>query len=85
MSAGTDSAGGGPSPWARRTAGAAVILYALITMVPLLWIFMTGFKTPPDSISYPPKVVFDPSLEGYVNLFTTRPRQTNCIAASNHG
>ena len=38
---------------------------------------MTGFKTPPDSIAYPPKVVFDPSLEGYVNLFTTRSRQTD--------
>ena len=28
------------------------------------------------SISYPPKVIFEPSLEGYVNLFTTRSRQT---------
>ncbi len=37
---------------------------------------MTGFKTPPDAISYPPKVVFTPSLEGYCNLFTTRSRQT---------
>ena len=45
-------------------------------MVPLVWIFVTGFKTPPDSIAYPPKVVFEPSLEGYCNLFTTRTRQT---------
>ena len=45
-------------------------------MVPLFWIFITGFKTPPDSISYPPKVIFEPSLEGYCNLFTTRTRQT---------
>ena len=45
-------------------------------MVPLLWILLTGFKTPPDSISYPPKIVFEPSLEGYCNLFTTRSRQT---------
>ena len=45
-------------------------------MVPLVWIFATGWKTPPDSISYPPKVVFNPSLEGYCNLFTTRTRQT---------
>jgi multiple sugar transport system permease protein len=65
-----------PSLWTRRLAGAAVILYALISMVPLLWIVMTGFKTPTDSISYPPKIVFEPSLEGYVNLFTTRTRQT---------
>jgi multiple sugar transport system permease protein len=65
-----------PSSWTRRLASAAVILYALISMVPLIWIVMTGFKTPTDSISYPPKIVFAPSLEGYVNLFTTRTRQT---------
>jgi multiple sugar transport system permease protein len=65
-----------PSSWTRRLASAAVILYALISMVPLIWIVMTGFKTPTDSISYPPKLVFAPLLEGYVNLFTTRTRQT---------
>ncbi|MEM9013244.1 MAG: carbohydrate ABC transporter permease [Pseudomonadota bacterium] len=65
-----------PSPRAKAVAGGLVMLYALITMVPLAWIFITGFKSPPDSISYPPKVVFEPTLEGYVNLFTTRTRQT---------
>ncbi len=58
-------------------AGALVVVYALITLIPLLWIFSTSFKSPPDSISYPPKVVFEPTLEGYVNLFTTRSRQTS--------
>ena len=65
-----------PSRIAKRTAGFFVILYALISMAPLFWIFATGWKTPPDSISYPPKIVFSPSLEGYCNLFTTRTRQT---------
>jgi multiple sugar transport system permease protein len=65
-----------PSAMSRRVAATLVILYALITMIPLVWIVLTSFKTPPDSISYPPKVVFSPSLEGYVNLFTTRTRQT---------
>jgi multiple sugar transport system permease protein len=65
-----------PSAMSRRVAATLVILYALITMIPLMWIVLTSFKTPPDSISYPPKVVFSPSLEGYVNLFTTRTRQT---------
>ena len=65
-----------PSATSRRVAATLVILYALITMIPLVWIVLTSFKTPPDSISYPPKVVFSPSLEGYVNLFTTRSRQT---------
>jgi multiple sugar transport system permease protein len=71
-----------PSAWSRRISALLVIAYALITMVPLLWIFSTGFKTPPDSISYPPKVVFGPSLEGYVNLFTNRSRQTPAYMAS---
>jgi len=43
---------------------------------------VTGFKTPPDSIAYPPKIFFSPSLEGYVNLFTTRTRQTPEFIAS---
>jgi len=65
-----------PSPWTKRIAGAVVVCYALLSMVPLVWIVLTGFKTPTDSIAYPPKVMFEPSLEGYVNLFTTRSRQT---------
>ena len=71
-----------PTPLARRIAAVLVIGYALITLIPMVWIFMTGFKTPPDSIAYPPTVVFDPSLEGYVNLFTSRSRQTPEYLAS---
>jgi multiple sugar transport system permease protein len=66
-----------PGRWSRRLAAVIVVGYALIAMVPLLWIFLTGLKTPPDSISYPPKLLFEPSLEGYCNLFTTRSRQTS--------
>ena len=71
-----------PTPLARRVAAAIVIAYALITMIPLLWIVVTGFKSPPDSISYPPKLIFTPTLEGYVNLFTTRTRQPPEFMAS---
>ncbi len=60
---------------AKLVAGSLVVAYALISMIPLLWIVATSFKSPPDSIAYPPKVVFQPTLEGYVNLFTTRSRQ----------
>ena len=66
-----------PSKTAKRVSAALVIVYAVITMIPLFWIFATGLKTPPDSISYPPKVLFEPSAEGYCNLFTTRTRQTS--------
>jgi multiple sugar transport system permease protein len=70
------------SPRAKAIGAVLVIAYALVTLVPLLWIFLTGFKTPPDSIAYPPKVWFEPSFEGYVNLFTTRTRQTPEFIAS---
>lgn len=65
-----------PTSTARKVAATLVILYAVITMVPLAWIVLTSFKTPPDSIAYPPKVLFQPSVEGYCNLFFTRTRQT---------
>lgn len=66
-----------PSPRLKWIAGVLVVLYALITLVPLLWIIATGFKSSSDAIAYPPKVVFEPTLEGYVNLFT---RQTRASA-----
>ena len=65
-----------PTSWAKRVSATLVIVYALITIIPLLWIVATSFKTPDDSIAYPPKLLFEPSIEGYCNLFTTRTRQT---------
>ncbi len=84
MSTGTSTAHSVVEPSARTRwfAGVVVVLYAIATLVPLVWIFMTGFKTPADAISYPPKVVFSPSVEGYCNLFATRSRQTPEYLAS---
>ncbi len=63
-----------PSKASKWVAAGLVTLYTIITLLPLVWIISTSFKTGPDSISYPPKVFFDPTVEGYVNLFTTRTR-----------
>jgi len=71
-----------PSKRQKWVAGTLVIVYALITIMPLVWIVMTGFKSPADSIAYPPKITFSPSLEGYVNLFTTQTRLTTEQQAS---
>ncbi|MBE9636373.1 carbohydrate ABC transporter permease [Salipiger mangrovisoli] len=65
-----------PSLRQKWVAGALVAFYAIVTILPLVWIIATGFKSSADAIAYPPKVVFAPSLEGYVNLFTTQTRQT---------
>src|SRR6267142_1381672 len=63
-----------PSARSKWFAGIVVIGYALISLIPLAWIFMTSFRTPQDAIAYPPKVVTEQSVIGYVNLFTTRSR-----------
>ena len=84
MSAGINTAHSVVEPGRRskRIAAGIVIVYALVSMLPLVWIVLTSLKTPPDSISYPPKVVFTPTIEGYCNLFTTRSRQTAEYIAS---
>lgn len=63
------------SPRSKWIAGMLVTTYALLTILPLAWIFLTSLKTPADSIAYPPKLVSEVSLEGYCNLFTIRSRQ----------
>ncbi|RED10616.1 carbohydrate ABC transporter permease [Pontivivens insulae] len=70
-----------PSNRQKWFAGVLVVGYALITIMPLLWIIATGFKSPADAIAYPPKVVFEPTVEGYVNLFTSRTRATEDMLA----
>ncbi|RST85354.1 carbohydrate ABC transporter permease [Aquibium carbonis] len=65
-----------PSRLQKWFAGTLVVIYALVTIMPLTWIIATGFKSPADAIAYPPKLVYEPTLEGYVNLFTTRSRAT---------
>jgi multiple sugar transport system permease protein len=63
-----------PSARAKWFAGIVVIFYCTVSLIPLVWILMTSFRTPQDSIAYPPKVVAETSLIGFVNLFTTRSR-----------
>jgi multiple sugar transport system permease protein len=70
------------SPRVKIVAGLIVACYALVTITPLLWIVLTSFKTPTDSIAYPPKVFSQPSLAGYCNLFTFQSRQTREYIAS---
>jgi multiple sugar transport system permease protein len=72
-----------PSRRQKWLAGVLVATYAMVTLLPLLWIIATSFKSSSDAIAYPPKVLFQPTLEGYVNLFTTQTRQTPEFLAEN--
>lgn len=66
-----------PTRRSQRIAAVLVICYAMFAVVPMAWILLTGFKSTNDAIAYPPKVVFEPTLQGYVHLFTSRSRQTD--------
>jgi multiple sugar transport system permease protein len=71
------------SPAQKWVAGLLVAAYAIITILPLVWIISTGFKSSSDAIAYPPHILFEPTLEGYVNLFTTQTRQSAEALAAN--
>ena len=51
---------------------AAAIVVCIIFLVPILWMLLTAFKPQQDVIRVPPKVIFTPSLQGFVNLFFQR-------------
>lgn len=52
------------------------ILIAIITLIPVVWMGMTAFKSRADAVAVPPKVAFDPTLEGFISLLTTRRQMT---------
>ena len=49
-----------------------VILIAIVLLIPIFVMVITAFKTRQDIVSTPPSVVFSPTLEGFVYLFTER-------------
>ena len=51
-----------------RLQGAALVLVMVFFMFPIIWLFMTSFKTPIDAFSIPPKLIFRPTLENYVDV-----------------
>ncbi len=59
-----------------RTVGAVravvVLLVALIMLIPIFVMLITAFKSRPDVSASPPKIIFQPTLEGFLYLFTDR-------------
>ena len=48
------------------------ILVAAVMLIPVIWMAMTAVKSRPDATASPPKVIFEPSWDGFVGLFTNR-------------
>ena len=49
-----------------------VILIAIIILIPIFVMINTAFKTRPEVVSVPPKLIYSPTLEGFVLLLTER-------------
>ena len=62
--------------WRPRTAGiiraVIAVIITIIMLIPVIWIGMTAFKPLSEAVAVPPTVFFTPSLDGFVNLFTSR-------------
>ncbi len=53
-----------------------ILLVVGIMLIPVVWMGMTAFKSRPDAAAVPPKVFFEPTLEGFVSLLTDRRQMT---------
>jgi len=63
------------SPKSRRMHNLRAIIVvglAIFMLIPILVMTSTAFKTRPDVVSVPPKFIFEPTIEGFVLLFTER-------------
>lgn len=63
------------SPQARalhRFVAAIAVIVAVIMLLPVFFMAMTSFKSRADTMSSPPKLLFRPTLEGFVFLLTDR-------------
>ncbi|WP_152541164.1 carbohydrate ABC transporter permease [Kallotenue papyrolyticum] len=55
---------------ALRISLACVVCF--VFLIPVLWMALTAFKPREAIVAVPPQIVFRPSLEGFVSLFTQR-------------
>ncbi len=53
----------------RILVSALVLAVCCIILFPFLWMLVSSFKTQVDIISWPPKVVFHPTMGNYVRVF----------------
>lgn len=63
------------SPRARFIKGiriALIIVFVIVGLIPIFIMGITAFKSRGDIVSVPPKVLFEPTMEGFVFLLTDR-------------
>jgi multiple sugar transport system permease protein len=52
------------------------VIIAILVLIPVFWMAATAFKSRADAVAAPPKVFFQPSMEGFIGLLTQRRQVT---------
>lgn len=52
------------------------VIIAIVVLIPVFWMAATAFKSRSDAVAAPPKVFFQPSMEGFIGLLTQRRQVT---------
>lgn len=64
------------SQFTRNLKAILTVIIAMIVLIPVLWMAATAFKSRADAVAAPPKVFFEPSMEGFIGLLTQRRQVT---------
>lgn len=64
---------------ARRVRVVMIVAFAFVGLIPVFVMAMTAFKSRAAVVSVPPKIVFEPTLEGFVFLLTERSLMTPAL------
>src|SRR5271157_2207066 len=57
-----------PFPWTRATLLVLVVVTVLLTIFPFLWLLQMSLKTGIEAFLMPPKLLFIPTLQNYLDL-----------------
>jgi multiple sugar transport system permease protein len=61
----------GSRRWAGQIGLYGLLVLALLwTLVPIIWMVLSSFKSPDDLLATTPKVIFEPTFQHYQGLFT---------------
>jgi multiple sugar transport system permease protein len=61
---------------ARSLKAILTVIIAILVLIPVFWMAATAFKSRADAVAAPPKVFFQPSMEGFIGLLTQRRQVT---------
>lgn len=53
------------------------VMLAVLMLIPVVWMGMTAFKSRSDAVAAPPKVAFEPTMEGFISLLYKRRQLTD--------